>query len=406
MKKVLFTFVLMLTAFSAKAMSYQQARDQALFLTDKMAYELDLTEEQYEAAFEVNLDYLMSVNTVDDVYSVYWKRRNLDLSYILFDWQYRTFCGLEYFYRPLYWGDGFWHFRIYAYYPHRHYYYYGYPGCYYSYRGAHSWHANGGRSYYHGHHFTTHDYGMRGGWDRGGYRNMNQGWRHNDGGNRGYDPHSPAHNNNRPGNNRPGNSRPGNGSHSNIGGSGSSSHGSVGGSRTNGGNPRLGHSTVTSDRNDRNNRYGSASSSGSGYGNRRQDSSSSFSNGDTPRSSTRETARGHRTDGGTSYTPSRSFSGSNASSSYRNSSNGRGYNSGRSVGSSSSSRSSYSGGSSSSRSSYSGGSSSSRSSYSGRSSSSRSSYSGGSSSSRSVGHSSGSSSHSGGGGGHFGGGRR
>ena len=100
MKKVLFTLVLMLTAFSAKAMSYQQARDQALFLTDKMAYELDLTEEQYEAAFEVNLDYLMSVNTVDDVYSVYWTRRNLALSYILYDWQYRTFCVLEYFYRP------------------------------------------------------------------------------------------------------------------------------------------------------------------------------------------------------------------------------------------------------------------------------------------------------------------
>ena len=40
---------------SASAMSYEQARQQALFLTDKMAYELNLTEEQYEAAYEVNL---------------------------------------------------------------------------------------------------------------------------------------------------------------------------------------------------------------------------------------------------------------------------------------------------------------------------------------------------------------
>ena len=59
--------VIMLTALftmtvSANAMSYEQARQQALFLTDKMAYELDLTEEQYEAAYEINLDYLMSVN--------------------------------------------------------------------------------------------------------------------------------------------------------------------------------------------------------------------------------------------------------------------------------------------------------------------------------------------------------
>lgn len=384
MKKVLFTLVLMLTAFSAKAMSYQQARDQALFLTDKMAYELDLTEEQYEAAFEVNLDYLMSVNTVDDVYSVYWTRRNLDLSYILYDWQYRTFCGLEYFYRPLYWGNGFWHFRIYAYYPHRHYYYFGYPGCYYSYRGAHSWHANGGHSYYHGRHFTTHDHGMRGGWDRGGYRNMNQGWYHKDGGNRGFDPHSPAPNN-RPGNNRPGNNRPDNGSHGNVGGHNSSSHGNAGTIRPNGGTIRPGHSTVTGERN---NRYGSGNNTGTA--NRRQDGNSSFSNGDTPRSSTRETARGHRTDGGTSYTPSRSFSGNGSSSSYRSSSSGRSYNSGRSVGSSSSNRSSYSG----------------------RSSSSRSSYSRSSSSSRSVGHSYGTSSRSSGsssrssGSGHFGGGRR
>ena len=35
----------------ANAMSFAQAREQALFLTDKMAYELNLSEEQYEAAY-------------------------------------------------------------------------------------------------------------------------------------------------------------------------------------------------------------------------------------------------------------------------------------------------------------------------------------------------------------------
>ena len=43
MKKMLFTLVAMLTiAVSANAMSYEQARREALFLTDKMAYEYNM----------------------------------------------------------------------------------------------------------------------------------------------------------------------------------------------------------------------------------------------------------------------------------------------------------------------------------------------------------------------------
>ena len=84
MKKMIFALVTMLTlSLSARAMSYEQARNEALFLTDKMAYELNLTDAQYEAAFEINLDYLMSVATVDDVFGVYWERRNLELYSIL-----------------------------------------------------------------------------------------------------------------------------------------------------------------------------------------------------------------------------------------------------------------------------------------------------------------------------------
>ena len=48
MKKMIFTLIAMLTmAMNAGAMSYEQARNEALFLTDKMAYELNLTDEQY-----------------------------------------------------------------------------------------------------------------------------------------------------------------------------------------------------------------------------------------------------------------------------------------------------------------------------------------------------------------------
>lgn len=129
-------------------MGYSEARDRALFLADKMAYELNLTQEQYEAAYEINLDYLMSINDYDDVYSNCWRQRNLDLSYILLDWQYTAFCAASYFYRPIYWDAGLWHFGIYLRYPHRQYFYFSRPSCYVSYRGGHSWRMNAGRSWY------------------------------------------------------------------------------------------------------------------------------------------------------------------------------------------------------------------------------------------------------------------
>lgn len=177
MKKFILALVAMvtMTVTSASAMSYEQARQQALFLTDKMAYELNLTDDQYEAAYETNLDYLMSVNTVDDLYGVYWRQRNLDLSYILLDWQYRSFLNATYFYRPLYWNAGYWHFGIYARYPHRNYYFFGRPHFYTSYCGGHSWRMNGGRSWYNGRHFGGSRpggqprMGMRDGFDRGDF---------------------------------------------------------------------------------------------------------------------------------------------------------------------------------------------------------------------------------------------
>lgn len=176
MKKLFLALVaLIVLTTSAQAMSYEQARERALFLTDKMAYELNLTDDQYEAAYEINLDYLMTVNTADDLYGTYWRQRNLDLSYILLDWQYRTFCAASYFYRPLYFDAGCWHFGIYARYPHRTYFYFGHPHFYTVYRGGHSWRLNGGRSWYHGRTFGGprpdggHRVGMRDGFDRGDF---------------------------------------------------------------------------------------------------------------------------------------------------------------------------------------------------------------------------------------------
>ena len=168
MKKMFFALMVMLTTtMTASAMSYEQARSEALFLTDKMAYELNLTDEQYEAAYEINLDYLMGVTGRADVFGTYWERRNLDLSYILLDWQWNAYIAASYFYRPLYWDAGYWHFGVYRRYPHRDYFFFGRPHFYATYRGGHAWHVHGGHGYYYGHrehfrpshreHFGMHD---------------------------------------------------------------------------------------------------------------------------------------------------------------------------------------------------------------------------------------------------------
>ncbi len=178
MKRMIMTIMAILTiAVSAGAMSYEQARREALFLTDKMAYELNLDDRQYDAAYEINLDYLMGVTGRNDVYGAYWSRRNLDLSYVLLDWQWNAFCAATYFYRPLYWSAGYWHFGIYARYPRRDYFYFSRPTVYLSYRGGHSWRSNGGRSYYK----TRHDirpqadrhHGLRDRWNSGDTKRNN-----------------------------------------------------------------------------------------------------------------------------------------------------------------------------------------------------------------------------------------
>ena len=179
MKKFISILALLFTmTVTVNAMSYEQARQQALFLTDKMAYELNLTNDQYEAAYEINLDYLIGVNTYDDLYGPYWRYRNVDLSYVLLDWQYRAYCAASYFYRPLYFSDGLWHFSIYARYPHRDYFYFDRPVVYVSYCGGHSWHRNGGRSWYNGRRYAERrgdaNFGMRDGFNRGDYGRGNR----------------------------------------------------------------------------------------------------------------------------------------------------------------------------------------------------------------------------------------
>ena len=73
MKKIMILAMLMVMTITANAMSYMEAKKEALYLSDKMAWELSLTDAQYDAVYEINLDYMMSVNGRNDVYGVWWK---------------------------------------------------------------------------------------------------------------------------------------------------------------------------------------------------------------------------------------------------------------------------------------------------------------------------------------------
>lgn len=164
MKKMLLSLVAaLILPLAAFAMSYEEAREQALFLTDKMAYELNLNSEQYEYCYEINLDYLMGVETADDVYGRYLTYRNADLRHILFDWQYAIFAATDYFFHPLIWHRGVWSLPIYRHYAYGHF-FYDRPLVYLHYRGGH------GRIFYGGGYYG----GRRPHWN-GGFRGHDRG---------------------------------------------------------------------------------------------------------------------------------------------------------------------------------------------------------------------------------------
>ena len=147
MKKMMILAVMMVMTISARsamplgssknAMSYNAAKNEALFLSDKMAYELNLTAAQYEAVYEINLDYLMSLNGHADVFGIWWDRRNADLRYVLNAWQYDKYITLAHFYRPVAWKAGGWTFAVSSHYNRGHF-YNAHPKVFVTYKGGNS----------------------------------------------------------------------------------------------------------------------------------------------------------------------------------------------------------------------------------------------------------------------------
>ncbi len=150
MKRFILTMaaVLVLGA-AANATSYKTARDQAFYLTDKMAYELGLSNDQYNAVFEINMDYIMCIENFNDLYGTYWDRRNVELRYVLSTAQYQRYAAVEYFYRPVSWTNNKMVYIVYNHYPKDRYYYAAPPG-YQTYKGSNRYFEHSpynGRSY-------------------------------------------------------------------------------------------------------------------------------------------------------------------------------------------------------------------------------------------------------------------
>lgn len=152
MKRLMMSLVLMVTIVaSAAAMSFSKARKEALFLSDKMAYELNLSLSQYEAVYEINLDYMLGLNGQVDLNGVYWMRRNADLRYVLSPWQWDRYTQIADFYRPMVWVSRHnFSLSLRSRYVDHKFFYYERPSIYGSYRGGHN---AGHQSYYEGRDF-------------------------------------------------------------------------------------------------------------------------------------------------------------------------------------------------------------------------------------------------------------
>ena len=175
MKRILFMLfaVIMSTAVCHAAMSNSEVRKETRFLTDKMAYELNLNTAQYNDVYEINYDFISGVRyLMDDVlrgeewalnrYYDYLDIRNDDLRWVLSSRQYSRFMQAAYFFRPIYVSGGHWSFRIYVTYTNPNHFYYPRPYHYRTYCGGHNRVHYHNVSYYRGrHNYPTYNGSFR-----------------------------------------------------------------------------------------------------------------------------------------------------------------------------------------------------------------------------------------------------
>ena len=165
MKRIIFILLAFMStavcSAGTDAMSNSKVRKETRFLTDKMAYELNLSTKQYNDVYEINYDFITEIRyLMDDVlygedwainrYYEYLDLRNDDLRWVLSRDQYTRFMRADYFYRPVYASNNHWYFRIYVTYPNHGLFYFPRPYHYRTYRGGHYRALHNNMSYYRG----------------------------------------------------------------------------------------------------------------------------------------------------------------------------------------------------------------------------------------------------------------
>lgn len=147
LRKQLLTAVFLIATASATAqpMSYYAIRDNARFLTDRMAYTLGIATSLLDDLFCINYDYICGVNDyLDDValgyryddYMAVMAARDAALRSLLTYEQWERLVALDYFYRPIVFRSNRWFFSIYRHDPHVGHFYFAAPPRYHAYRGG------------------------------------------------------------------------------------------------------------------------------------------------------------------------------------------------------------------------------------------------------------------------------
>jgi hypothetical protein len=123
-------------------------REQARYLADKVAYEVELTKQEFADAFEINYDFLCGVHAITEQliakdekaitqYYVLLDQRNADLVWLMDSNEYTKFLDNLSLYRPFQLKDGQLTMRTYNNYPANKN-YEGKPKRYNKYKGEHA----------------------------------------------------------------------------------------------------------------------------------------------------------------------------------------------------------------------------------------------------------------------------
>jgi len=132
---------------SAQPMNYNAMRNNARFLTDRMAYNLGITSGAIiDDIYRINFDYICGINEyLDDVALGYYTseykelciERDRALQYLLGEAIWNRLMGYDYFYRPVIFENHRWRFGIYSHDMRMSFFYRSEPNYFHDYRGGH-----------------------------------------------------------------------------------------------------------------------------------------------------------------------------------------------------------------------------------------------------------------------------